>query len=93
MQLTVPEQGWDAQDRPVFVHTLQSFTFRRHGVSVMASLMSTWHKLESPPQDWAVGKPVGLINFLINNWSGRVQSTVGGATPGLVVLSNCKKAN
>lgn len=40
LQLTVPEQGWYILDRPVFVHNLQSFTFRSHGVSVMASLMS-----------------------------------------------------
>lgn len=38
-----------------------------------------------PPPEWPVGKPVQQV--LIDNGCGRIQLTMGGSTPGQVVLA------
>lgn len=56
---------------------------------VLASFMTSWHKLKSfwkkEPQLRKCSHHMGYI-FLIDNWYGSGQPTVGGATPELGVL-------
>lgn len=52
--------------------------------------LSNWHKIEKMlPKHRLLGKSVGM--FLINDWCGRSQHTMGSATLGQVVLSYTKK--
>lgn len=54
----------------------------RNPVSEQPSLLDASEKTsteELPPFDWPVGVSMGGI-FLIANWCGRTQPTVGGAT-------------
>lgn len=58
---------------------------------MLASVLSTWHKLESfgkkDPQLRKCHYRIDLwIIFLIDDWYGRVQPTVGDAFPGQIVL-------